>query len=180
MGKSSSASIVALVQEPELREVLIYWSSLEAGTPVPHRDVFSPAALTHMLPFLALVETAEILECFRVRLFGTALVQEFGEERTGALFRDLVRIEKRAEVLAPYQYVRDARRPHYQPLRSVSGDRPYRRYARLLVPLRGAGSAVSQIIAAFHFEYAAEFDGDRAAVDRFEGLSPFPVPTHLV
>lgn len=135
------------INEPAPREDFEYWQRL----PHPRADRFDPLDLRPHLGLLSIVETADRLEDFRTRLFGTVLVEEFQQERTGMRLGDLRDVENWEKVYAPYVTVRDSGRPHYQAERGVSFLRSYRGYARLLLPLESDDGAVTRIVAMFSF-----------------------------
>lgn len=139
------------INEPALKDVLRYWQALGDDGALPDISAVDPLDLRAHLGRLSIVGTAPRLEDFQIRLFGTQLVSEFQQERTGVRFGDLRWIENWELVFTPYLAVRDTRRPHYQALRPVSGLRSYRGYARLLLPLAGDDMTVRRILCAFEF-----------------------------
>lgn len=153
--ETSADRLLTVVAEADLREVLTYWLVRRRGTDPPERSDVEPTDLRRHLPRLALIDTADDLADFRIRLFGTQLVREFGEERTGCRLGDLARVENPEAALAAYAAVRDTRQPHYQPARRVSSARVFRCYSRLIMPLRAGGPSIGQVLVAFHFETVA-------------------------
>ncbi len=67
----------------EISELHDYWKSICGDNAVPDRKDFSPVAVKKHLPHLAILEVDIAAEAFEVRLFGTALMELFGEDRTG-------------------------------------------------------------------------------------------------
>lgn len=67
----------------EINELHDYWQSIRGDQCVPDRRDFSPVSVKRHLPNLAVIEVHIDTKAFEVRLFGTALMEIFGEDRTG-------------------------------------------------------------------------------------------------
>ncbi|MBL4787509.1 MAG: PAS domain-containing protein, partial [Kordiimonadaceae bacterium] len=67
----------------EISELHDYWKTICGDNAVPDRKDFSPVSVKKHLPNLAILEVDIAAEAFEVRLFGTALMELFGEDRTG-------------------------------------------------------------------------------------------------
>lgn len=72
-----------LPDHPEISELHDYWKTICGNSAVPDRKDFSPVSVKKHLPNLAIVEVDVAAASFEVRLFGTALMELFGEDRTG-------------------------------------------------------------------------------------------------
>lgn len=69
-----------------IAELHAYWLRKCAGRPMPDRRDISPSEFPRLLPNIVIIEAVDGGMDFRTRLFGTALVDMLGEERTGKLF----------------------------------------------------------------------------------------------
>lgn len=138
-------------REPILTELKEYWRAIRGELPIARRNDVDPADLIFILPNLMLVETAKEIGDYRIRLFATGLVKEFGEERTGKRFGELRDIENLQEAYGDFGYVRRTAKPSYIGDRSVSPLRSYRGYSRLLLPLTLQGETVDIILAGYAF-----------------------------
>jgi hypothetical protein len=128
------------IAEPELRALYKYWDAKRGERAMPARADLDPVCdVPRLVPFMQLVEVAERVADFRIRLFGTALCDGFGDERTGRRLGELTYIENFEEVFAVYDEVRRQGVPIYTPGRTVSTARDYRSYSRLLLPLAADG-----------------------------------------
>ncbi|MBX3489420.1 PAS domain-containing protein [Parvibaculum sp.] len=79
------------IDAPEHPLVIEFFDYIERkrGTrEMPDRADISPAELTRFLPNMIIAEAMNGGEDFRTRLFGTALVELLGEERTGKLLSE--------------------------------------------------------------------------------------------
>lgn len=137
---------LADISEPALCGLYAYWDALRGRGLPPRRADIDPLDMRAFLPHVFLTETADHIDDFRFRLYGTAVVEGFGEDRTGRRFEQHAYIENVHEVNAGYLFVRDNGRPHYLPNRVVSHWLDYRGYSRLLLPLFGDGDRVEMII----------------------------------
>lgn len=138
-------------REPTLIELKSYWRTIRGDRPIARRNDIDPVDLIFILPNLMLVETAKDLGDYKIRLFATGLVKEFGEERTGKRFGELRNVENFQEAYEDFDDVRRSARPSYLTNRSVSSFRSHRGYSRLLLPLTLHGEAVDIILAGYAF-----------------------------
>ncbi len=152
----------AQVIEPELSELFGYWRERCVDRRCPARQDVDPLDIPHLLANLILLDTAESLEGFRYRVFGTEVCRGFGNDRTGATLGELAAgVENHEFVFAGYWRAFELAQPDYFHGRTVSFSRDYKRYSRLLLPLSGDGERVDMILGGMVF-----FQGDplRASV----------------
>jgi len=147
----ASAHAGQVPREPLLLQLKAHWETVRGDNALAFRSDIDPNDLRFMLPSLMLVEAADTLDAFRIRLFGTALVQEFGEDRTGKRFADLRHVANFEEAYADFERVRRTMQPSYLTGRSISADRCYRGYSRLLLPLTLNGNSVDIILGGYAF-----------------------------
>jgi len=113
---------------------------------MPLRSAIDPAEIPALLPHMMLVDTADRLEDFRYRLFGTSVCQGFGHDRTGVRFGDLPKIENYDAVYEGYWLTGTTAQPHYFPGRILSEKRDYISYSRLTLPISEQGDKVDMIL----------------------------------
>lgn len=133
-------------RERKLKELLAYWEGKRAGRPMPARTDIDPVEIPALLPHVILVDTAERLEDFRYRLFGTEACRGFAHDRTGVRFAELPRIENFDEVYAGYWRTYAERRPQYFHGNIVSAARSHVLYSRLTMPLSSDGEQVDMLL----------------------------------
>ncbi len=134
------------IQESVLRDLFVYWDDKRDDKKMPLRATIDPAEIPALLPHMMLVDTAEELEDFRYRLFGTSVCQGFGFDRTGVRFGDLPRIDNYDTVYEGYWKTYQTGEPHYFPGRIVSNQKDYISYSRLTLPLSEEGDIVDVIL----------------------------------
>lgn len=140
------------ILEPQLRDVFIYWQGKRTGTRPPPRNQLDPVVdIPRLAPDLFLVETAASLADFRIRLYGSALVEGFGEDRTGRRLGDLTHVENHGDVIQGYWQVYESGTPLYTPRRTVSTLQDYCAYSRLLLPLSVDGRRIDMILGGIVF-----------------------------
>ncbi|WP_420406124.1 PAS domain-containing protein [Nisaea sp.] len=138
--------VSAVIDDPELRRLYDYWAERRGGRLAPSRTDIDPAELTWILPRLMLIDVADDIGDFRVRLMGTEVAKEFGEDRTGQRFAEIDGVENLDQVFAIYEQVARDCVPHYERERPVSELRSYRGYSRLMLPLSDGGPGASMIL----------------------------------
>lgn len=140
------------IVEPKLSALYSYWLGKCGDRPMPARPDIDPVEIPGLLPNLLLMDTADNLADFRFRLFGTELCKQFCEDRTGLRIGDFcARIDNQEQVFAGYWNAYTERRPDYFPNRSLSVEKDFIRYARLLLPLSGDGETVNMILGGIEF-----------------------------
>lgn len=77
-------------------EVLVYWSKLKRGNPLPVRTELQPAALKNRLPDLFLLGWEET--DLKFRLAGTRICEMFGTELRQANFLHIFQSDNRSQV----------------------------------------------------------------------------------
>ncbi len=146
----------AQLVEPELSELFGYWHGKRDGRTCPARRDVDPLDIPHLLSNLILVDTAESLQAFRYRVFGTEVCRGFGSDRTGVTLGELAAgVENHEFVFAGYWRAFELAQPDYFHGRTVSFSRDYKRYSRLLLPLSEDGARVDMILGGMVF-----FQGD--------------------
>ena len=128
-----------------------YWDERRGGRRMPSRGDIDPLDIPQLLQHLILLDTDERIEDFRYRLYGTAVAEGFGEERTGKTFAELKRIDNIDEAWAGYRSVQADGEPHYSPDRTVLPLRHYTSYSRLLLPLSDDDRRVNMILGGIVF-----------------------------
>lgn len=150
----SRAGTMIDVVEPDLQMLHRYWLDHCNGNALPSRAALGrlPITLPHLLPNLILVDTAAHIEDFRYRLFGSAVCQGFGHDRTGVALGTLREgVDNYDQIYAGYWQTYDEARPDYFHGRIVSLAQDYKRYSRLLLPLSSDGKRVETILGGMMF-----------------------------
>ncbi len=140
-------------QEKELKDILAYWESKRADRAMPARRDIDPLEIPKLLPRLLMVDTAERLDDFCYRLYGTEVCKGFENDRTGLHFSQLPRIENYDVVYGGYWRTYVEKTPVYFHGQIVSEARNYIRYSRLTLPLSDDGAAVDIILGGVVFFY---------------------------
>lgn len=146
----------------EISELRAWWDEARGQRLAPRYGAFDPVAHVRLLPKMLMVRTADRLGDFRFTVYGTDLGEQFGEERTGVRFDDLQRFDNFDEVMQAYWQVYTEVRPHHLVDRTVSPDRDFIAYERLLLPLLAdepdepddGGERPSHIVGVITFSYA--------------------------
>jgi hypothetical protein len=70
---------------PDVKRLLAYWNEKRGDRSMPVRADIVPSEIVSILPNIVIYDVVDDGQDFRVRIFGTALVELIGEERTGKL-----------------------------------------------------------------------------------------------
>ena len=140
-------------KETELKDLLAYWEGKRGTRAMPARADIEPTEIPRLLAHLLMVDTAEALEDFRYRLYGTEVCKGFENDRTGLRFSELPRIENYDEVYRGYWLTYAEKAPDYFHGQIVSDSREYISYSRLTLPLSSDGERVDKILGGAVFFY---------------------------
>ena len=80
--------IIEAPEHPSVIELHAYLERLRGGREMADRADIKPSEIARLLPHMIIAEAIDGGADFRVRLFGTRLVELLGEERTGKLFSE--------------------------------------------------------------------------------------------
>ncbi len=136
-----------------------YWEQKRAGRDLPDRADIDPVEMPpRLLPYLFIVEYAQIPGRWRYRLMGTEMVERLGADLTGC-FLDKALGGRYCNYLVPLNNeIRRGRQPIYTESTLTSDDGGVLLTRRMLVPLTsGGGDEVAMILGAqtYHGAHAA-------------------------
>ncbi|HMM13687.1 MAG TPA: PAS domain-containing protein [Parvibaculum sp.] len=141
-------------EHPRVAELVDYWNAKRGTRPMPDRADIVPGEIPRLLPNIVICEVLRGGEDFRMRIFGTKLVELTGEERTGKSLSDFgahAIVPTRPEIVQD-RWLEVIRRS-YQQVKPVfvsgamtSSDRPYLAWHAVSCPLTAGGTAVSQLM----------------------------------
>ncbi|GGD03056.1 PAS domain-containing protein [Pyruvatibacter mobilis] len=149
-------TFVAAPSHPGAERLFAYWSEKCAGKAMPDRADINLADLSDIAPNLAITEPLEDGD-FRIRLFGSALTQMTGEERTGMKVSEIGRsspenaISRRWSAIQKAAISRGA--PVFAVTKASSAERDHLIYHAVCLPLTHGGSEVGQILGALFTTY---------------------------
>ena len=140
----------AAPQTPVLRGLYEYWASKRQGLIPPPRAAIHPEEMVKWLPFLMLLDVVGEPPRFRVRLFGTALVEAYGEEITGR-FMDNCDLNYITEQLEEQmlEVVRNGAPNVIDARFAKIADARYLDYERIALPLSNDGKHVNMILCGY-------------------------------
>jgi len=135
-----------------------YWEQKRAGRTLPDRADIDPVEMPpRLLPYLFIVEYANISARWRYRLMGTEMVERLGADLTGR-YLDEALGGRYCNYLVPLNAeVRRRRQPIYTESTLTGADGGVLLTRRMLVPLANGGEEVAMILG------AQTYHGARAA-----------------
>jgi hypothetical protein len=137
-----------------------YWQSKCANRLIPDRADMNFADVPDIAPNLLIAERVEGTDDFRMRLFGSALTQITGEERTGKLLREFS--EPSTKTRARWQTVMEevARTKH--PVFIKAGGSRHQTshlvFHGLVMPMTNGGDSIEQFLGALFTAYTSDED----------------------
>jgi hypothetical protein len=123
---------------PSVRELAAYFERKRGNRDLLDRADIDPVEIARFMPNMIIAESVDEGRDFRTRLFGTALVELLGEERTGKLFSDF------AEEGAAFS----SRKPVFVNVPFAASGRLYLIGHCLSVPMTAGGTEPVQMIGA--------------------------------
>jgi len=150
-------TFVTALAAPEaetLKALYAYWAQKKDDRIAPTKASIDPSELRSLLPHIVLVDVVGNPPRFRTRLFGSALVEAYGEEVTGRfdeeidlddIHVDLMRFVERAAAECQPQYLRAA---------FTKQDGRHLQYEQIILPLSDDGRHVNMLLSAYSIEKA--------------------------
>ncbi len=149
---------------PRTTALYEYWSSKRITDEIPRRSAIDPVEIPNLLPNISIVDIEQGAELrFKIRLFGTALSELVGEDRTGFYVEDIgdgMISSTRAEAIRRWETTCQRAHDRRKPVFSI-GTRsdPYRNHHIIhtcAIPLADiSGNDVVQIIGLIEVETKA-------------------------
>lgn len=146
-------------RDPRTAELLAYWSSKRGMRLMPSRQDIDPIEIPKLLPFVSLFDItpgAPLEQRYRVRLFGTKLVDLHERDWTGRSFFEVTARETALRIVQSIEFVVNHRHPWF-----VSGRFELRPeyvgkhagvpYESLLLPLSRDQENVDMVLACVFF-----------------------------
>jgi hypothetical protein len=148
------------VSEPShtpLRNLSSYWHSKKGTGIAPPRSAIKPEEIRAALPNIALLDVVGDQPRFRVRLFGTGLVDAYGEDITGR-FLDEVDLDGIAKEIDAQvgKIVRECRVQVVRARFTKQNGARFLEYERIGFPLSADGATVNMLMFGFVVEAAFE------------------------
>jgi hypothetical protein len=141
-------------EHPLLGQFAAYLDGKRGTRPFADRADINPAEILPFLPHIIILDVIDGGEDFRVRVFGTALVELMHEERTGQLVSRFGEnptiptdpVELRSRWLTICKMTQQNRKSLFFKAPTVSPERAYMIYHGLFAPLTSGASEITQII----------------------------------
>jgi hypothetical protein len=128
------------------------WRELCHNGRLPARADFPPESLTPWMGHIQIVERVSEGDTsrYRVRLVGTRIVYYEGRDNTGLFLDDVIPMDQRDEILAPYARCAETREPVYSAFYSCSEAAISSQLERLILPLAADGATIDQFLVAVY------------------------------
>ena len=128
--------------EERSRVFAAYWASLPKRGLIPHRDSFRPEDLPRILPNMVIHELVSP-ELVRLRLVGSAVVEDYGHDITGRNYLDFVEAARRPKASRALFLICEQPAGMLVQLRSVSRTGRVMTRESIAFPMRGEGDAAN-------------------------------------
>lgn len=121
-----------------------YWMALPKIDLIPRRDSFRPEDLPRILPSIVIHELVSS-EMIRLRLVGSAVTRDYGQEITGRNYLDFVEAERRPKASRAIHLICEQPAGMLVQLRSVTRNGRVMTRESIAFPLRGDGDAANLV-----------------------------------
>lgn len=126
------------LNEPRLRAFAAYWAGLPKFDLIPRRDSFHPDEVPRLLPHMVIHEL--VAPTFlRLRLVGSSVTEDYGQEITGRNYLDFVEEGRRGKASRAIFVVCEQPAGMLVELRSVTSTGRSLTRASIAFPMRGDG-----------------------------------------
>ena len=147
----SGPSQHSVARDPRVRDLVEYWKSKLHGRAMPSRSDIDPAEIVPLLPFVALVDVipdTPIEKRYRVRLFGTQLVEFHQKDWTGKQIFDVTSFEAAQRIVQAGEFCVNHHRPWLSSGKLYwANHRGARQFEIAIAPLSVDGTVVNMLLA---------------------------------
>lgn len=140
--------LAAVSADPDLVRCAQQLEAVLGGREWLRRSDISPRLFKWMLGRIFMVEVLKASSDYRFRLFGSKMVQVYGEDLTGRKLSEVRSASFEEALRADFDLVVATRTPHFQRGTLLWPDREFVGVERLLTPLSDADGEVSAILGA--------------------------------
>lgn len=137
-----------------LQRLQAYWERKKGDRSAPPKSAIDPAELRDLLPNILLIDVIGQPPRFRARLFGSALVEAYGEEVTGRFGEDVDLDEVHDELMSFVERAVSECKPQYLRTAFTKHSGRHLRYEQILLPLSDDGANVNMLLSAYAVEQA--------------------------
>lgn len=149
-------------RHPAIAQFLAYWTEKRGARAYPDRADVLPSDFVPLLPHIVIYDVVDGGADFRVRVFGTAIVELVGEERTGMLISEFGRCSRLpTQPQAVQRHWMDSLQASYKtggPVlvggRMSSSQRPYIIWHGISCPLSDGGNDIQKMIGIVLADYS--------------------------
>ena len=136
-----------LIKSRVVKLVYEYWAIKAAGGLLPRRSDIRWEELRGLASYVGMVDVLKDPLRFRIRFFGTQLVQWAGRDYTGSVIDEGATGLERL-VFDDYTYVIETQQPRYDERSAAWPGRGYHRLERIVAPLSSDGKTVDMLFGA--------------------------------
>ena len=138
-------------RDPRIGELVAYWTSKLHGRTMPSRSDIDPAEIVRLLPFIALVDViagVPVDKRYRVRLFGTQLVEYHQKDWTGKQIFDVTSAEAAQRIAQAGEFCVNHHRPWLSAGKLYwANHKSAKQFEIVIVPLSPDDAAVNMLMA---------------------------------
>lgn len=152
--RPAGPKILDVPEHPKIAALHAYLESKRRGRPFADRRDVNPAEIAALLPHLVVLDVVDGGNDFRVRIWGTALVDLMREERTGQLVSEFGTVpaiptdpvELRKRWMTAAQLTMTSAKPLFFKAPTVAAERAFMVYHGMFAPLTAGTADIDQII----------------------------------
>jgi hypothetical protein len=150
------------IANEDVKQVYEYWLSKKPNGRLPSRVDIEPKELKGLADRTFLIDVLALPLHFKVRFFGTRLVQWAGCDLTGMVIRqpeDSAPLRPWRQLYDEYCSVVLAREPRHDE-HSAEWGKDHQRFERIIMPLSGDGDTVDMLFGALDLHATPKFRAD--------------------
>lgn len=152
-GSVGDARDVEAPTDPIVSSVFRYWDSKRGARRMPSRADIDPADLRRNVSNVILYDVVEVGKLYRVRLVGSAIVEFYGVNTTGAWAGAYMPPEAAAQMIDILTRVVINKAPCFRAGHAHwHRDKSYRSFEACFLPLSADGEQVDKIVGAIAFD----------------------------
>ena len=139
---------LAAPEHSSLQELLAYWLSKKGQKIAPPRSAIEPGEIKALLPSILLIDVVGAPPRFRARLFGSKLIEAYGEEVAGKFGEEVDLDDVAPELMAFVETAARECRPQFLRAEFTKQSGRHLKYEQIILPLSEDGKTVNMLLCA--------------------------------
>lgn len=147
--------ILSQIRTPALRELYQYWAGMQGTHRLPSRSDLDPVEMAPFLPHVVLLDVEDDPRQYRIRVWGTAVTDGYGEDLTGRYHHELTTGKHELDADATLAETMASGRPTCFRLDFETTGAFLQEMERIVLPLSDDGQKIDKLLCGVAYKFVS-------------------------